>query len=246
MACGCGTCGPIIVQPDTTPDHQVLQLCDLGDESPGAGLALPTPFLRMYAVAADGTVTTKDTELDGTTPYTVTGTVTTCAGTRPEEESPGEGCERFLREECRWDDVDGDGIGDTRYVDLLAVDSCTGALTSLGTYAPGLTGPYTPVAPVENGPVAPAPAARGVQAHRLVLPPGGSWDAGTVPLLQAVTLVARGTATVTTADGPSDLVAGESIGWSVARDADAFLVGPLLVTAGDGPVAVSWTAGVQL
>ncbi|WP_329368719.1 hypothetical protein OG896_24530 [Streptomyces sp. NBC_00669] len=239
-----GTCCGSSDEDGTTvapgPDTEVLTLCDVAADGTTTG------FLRFLTIAADGTVTTADTELDGVTAYTTAGAVHVCTVAN-EDESPGEPeCVQHLREECRWDDTDGDGTGDTRYVEVIAVDGCTGALTTVGTYEPGLTGPYTPVAPVADGPVAGAPAARGVQAHRVMVAPGGTWDASTVPLLQAVTVVARGTATVTTADGASDLVAGESIGWSVARDSDAALTGPLTVTAGDGPVAVAWTASVAL
>ncbi|MFJ6014464.1 hypothetical protein [Streptomyces sp. NPDC092952] len=226
-----GECCPV-------QDAEVVQLCDVSDD--GSGATLSTPFLRHLVYERSGAVAfAADTGLDGLTPYAPVGTVGVCA-------SASEGCAQHLREECRWDDVDGDGVGDVRYAELIVVDGCTGALTTLGTYTSDLTGPYTPVAPVDGGPVGPAPAARGVRAHRLVLAPGATWDAAAVPLLQSVTVVARGTATVTTTDGTSDLVAGESIGWSVARDGDAALVGPLTVTAGDAPVAVAWTAGVTL
>jgi hypothetical protein len=219
-------------------DVEVIQLCDISDNE--SGTVESVPFLRHFVYDTGGGVAfAADTGLDGLTPYAPAGTVGVCA-------PAADDCAQHLREECRWDDTTGDGVGDVQYVELIAVDGCTGALTTLGTYAPGLTGPYEPVAPVEDGPVTGAPAARGVQAHRVVLAAGASWDAAAVPLLQAVTVVARGTATVTTADGPSDLVAGESIGWSVARDTDAALTGPLTVTAGDGPVAVAWTASVTL
>src|SRR5690606_38668119 len=106
-------------------------------------------------------------------------------------------------EACRCDDTDGDGIGDVDYVELIAVDSCSGELTSLGTYLPDLTGPYEPVAPVEC-PVGGAPSARGVQAHRVELAPGQTWDLSAQVLVQSVTVTAHGgTALITTADGTS-------------------------------------------
>lgn len=233
---------PTVCTPSPRRTGWMLSAFTAAVEYDQAGCA--TQFLRTVTVdcATGAVLAVADTTLDGG-PYTVAGQPGQC---QPAAPGPGDECAQHLREECRWDDTDGDGVGDVRYVELLSVDGCTGALTPLRTYTPGLSGPYTPVAPVADGPVAPAPAARGVQAHRLVLTSGASWDASTVPLLQAVTLVARGTATVTTADGPSDLVAGESIGWSVARDSDAALTGPLTVTAGDAPVAVAWTAGVTL
>ncbi|MFE3378706.1 hypothetical protein [Streptomyces anulatus] len=216
---------------DPAPDAEVLHLCDRDGDTD------PVGFLRHLVYTGDATApTVLDTTLDGTTPYTVAGTVGAC-------DSP---CRPHVVEACRWDDTDGDGIGDVRYVELVSVDGCTGALTPVGTYLPDMTGPYEPTAPVDDGPVTGAPAARGVQAHRVLLAAGASWDAATVPLLQSVTVVAHGTGQVTTVDGPSALAAGESIGWSVARDSDAALTGPLTVSAVDGPVAVAWTRSVAL
>lgn len=63
------------------------------------------------------------------------------------------------------------------------MDGCTGHLSTLGTCLPDLTGPYAPVAPVAEGPVTGAPAARGAQAHRVEPAPrdlaGGSGAAET-------------------------------------------------------------------
>ncbi|MFD9422301.1 MULTISPECIES: hypothetical protein [unclassified Streptomyces] len=221
----------VLCQEPAYPDVEALQLCDT------VGEADPVPFLRHLVYTGEATApTVLDTLLDGTTPYTVAGAVGAC-------DSP---CRAHVVEACRWDDTDGDGVGDVRYVELVSVDGCTGVLTPVGTYLPDMTGPYEPVAPVDDGPVAGAPAARGVQAHRVLLPAGASWDAATVPLLQSVAVVAHGTGQVTTVDGPSALAAGESIGWSVARDSDAGLTGPLTVSAIDGPVAVAWTRSVTL
>ncbi|MGW7708259.1 hypothetical protein [Streptomyces sp. NPDC054771] len=212
-------------------DTEVLSLCDVaGDTS--------VPFLRQLALAADGTVTVTDTALDGVTPYVPAGTVGTC---------PAAPCAAHVLEECRWDDTDGDGIGDTQYVELLTVDGCTGALSVLGSYTTGLTGPYTPVAPVAEGPAEGAPAARGVQARRVMLAAGESWDASAVALLQSVTMTAHGgPATIATETGTSTLYDAESVSWSVGRDDDAALVGPLTVTAGPGTVTVAYTRAVTL
>ncbi|MEU6628462.1 hypothetical protein ABZ905_09220 [Streptomyces parvus] len=148
---------------------------------------------------------------------------------------------------CRCDDTDGDGIADTDYVELLAVD-CDGALTSLGAYAADLSAPYTPVAPIDctetdEGPEAPI----GVQPRRVELTTGQSWDAAAWPTLQSVTAIAHGgTGVVLTADGPSTLHSGEAATWSVARDTDALLTGPLTITADTGTVTLSYTIGVTL
>ncbi|MFC8723764.1 hypothetical protein [Streptomyces bacillaris] len=65
-----GTAGSISI---TGSDAEFALLCD----DDGAGSV--TPFLRRYSTSAAGTVTTTDTELDGSTAYTVAGTVTVCA-----------------------------------------------------------------------------------------------------------------------------------------------------------------------
>ncbi|MFJ6565600.1 hypothetical protein ACIQMV_38325 [Streptomyces sp. NPDC091412] len=220
-------------QPDPTPDVEVVQLCDLVDGQE------PVPFLRHLAYAPGQTApTVVDTALDGVTPYVLAGTAGVCS-------TP---CDvQAVLEQCRCDDTTGDGKADTAYVELLAVD-CDGNLTSIGTYTPGLGAPYTPVAPVdcedeEQG----ADPAFGVQAHRVELAPGTSWDADAYPTLQSVTAVSRDdTATVTTADGTSTLYPGEAATWSVGRDVDARLTGPLVITAGPGTVTVTWTEGKQL
>ncbi|KQW11425.1 hypothetical protein [Streptomyces sp. Root369] len=207
-------------------------------------------FLRNITTDCEtGAVTAVvDTTLDGT-PYTVTGAPGQCtaAGGQcwPEQPCPAQS----VIEQCRCDDTDGDGLPDVGYVELLAVD-CTGALTSLGTYTSDLTGPYTPVAPVdcdaiddEEG----APPAFGVQARRRELAAGQTWDASAWPTLQSVTAVAHGgTGLVTTADGTSTLHAGEAATWSIAREDDARLTGPLTIAADTGTVTVSYTIGVTL
>ncbi|MEW2066644.1 hypothetical protein [Streptomyces sp. NPDC007346] len=53
-------------------DREFVPLCD----DDGAGTVVP--FLRRYSTDQAGAVTATDTDLDGTTPYTVAGTVTTC------------------------------------------------------------------------------------------------------------------------------------------------------------------------
>ncbi|WP_030925392.1 hypothetical protein [Streptosporangium amethystogenes] len=152
-------------------------------------------------------------------------------------------------EACRCDDTDGDGLPDIGYVELLGVD-CDGNLTSLGTYTNGLTEPYTPVAPVDCDTVDEAEGADpafGVQARRVELAAGASWSAAAWPTLQSVTAVAfGGSGTVTTADGASTLHTGEAATWSVARDVNALLTGPLTITADTGTVTLSYTIGVTL
>ncbi|MGW6460399.1 hypothetical protein ACWF94_31505 [Streptomyces sp. NPDC055078] len=208
------------------------------------------PFLRRFTFDCDGGLTSsQDLGLDGTTPYTVAGEVGQCA------EAGGDGssvtvppCDaNAVIQACRCDDTDSDGIADTDYVELLGVD-CEGALTSLGTYTAGLTVPYVPVAPIDCAETDEgAEPAVGVQARRVEIAAGETWDAEDWTTLQSVTAIAHGgTGTVTTADGPSTLHTGEAATWSVSRDTDALLTGPLTVTADTGTVSLSYTIGVTL
>ncbi|MGW6391217.1 hypothetical protein ACWFR1_12110 [Streptomyces sp. NPDC055103] len=203
-----------------------------------------TPFLRRFTFDCDGDLTTtQDLALDGATPYVVQGEAGHCTsdGGTASAVTP---CDvQNVIQACRCDDTDGDGIADTDYVELLGVD-CEGVLTSLGTYTPDYE-PYTPLAPVECD-TAGADPATGVQARRVELTAGQTWNAAAWPTLQSVTAVARGTGTITTADGTSSLVAGESATWSVARDDDAVLTGPLTIAADTGTIAVSFTTGATL
>ncbi|MTE20282.1 hypothetical protein F0L17_14420 [Streptomyces sp. TRM43335] len=203
-------------------------------------------FLRTIVTDCESgqIVSSTDTTLDGQ-PYTPTGEVGQCvpAGGGGECCPPPEPCPaQSVIEACRCDDTDGDGAADTEYVELLGVD-CDGVLTSLGTYTPDLSGPYTPVAPVECGTGGgEAPSVAVVQARRVQLDPGAVWDAASVPLLQSVTATAHGgTGTITTADGDSTLFTGESVTWSVVRDGDTSLTGPLVIAADTGTVTVAFT-----
>ncbi|MEV5047353.1 hypothetical protein AB0N20_22625 [Streptomyces griseoincarnatus] len=211
-------------------DSEALLLCDVQPDGTSV------PFLRHVTYGDGGAVASAlDTGLDGFTPFTPAGTVGTCAVEA--EPCPA----RSVLEACRCDDTTGDGSGDTDYVELLGVD-CDGQVTSLSTWTPDLSAPYTPVSPVECDTAGAEPPVM-VQAHRVQLDPGGTWDAGSVPLLQSVTFTAHnGAGTVTTADGASTLFAGESVTWSLVRDEDTALVGPLSVTADTGTVTVAYTA----
>ncbi|WP_327415400.1 hypothetical protein [Streptomyces sp. NBC_01233] len=218
------------------PDTEVVQLCDLVD-----GVD-PVPFLRRLTFpAGGGTPTVTDTTLNGTTPYALTGTAGLCTAA---EDCPA----HTVIQMCRCDDADGDGIADTDYVELLALD-CEGVLTSIGTYTAELDAPYVPVAPIDCAETDEgAESVIGVQARRIELAVGANpWDAEVYPTLQSVTAVAHGgTGTVTTTDGPSTLHSGEAATWSVGRDVDAALTGPLTITANSGTVTITWTQGVTL
>jgi hypothetical protein len=69
-----GTGGSVAL---AAPDREFEVLCDVD----GAGVV--RAFLRRYTVDTAGAVTPVDTGLDGTTPYTVTGTVGRCQETPP-------------------------------------------------------------------------------------------------------------------------------------------------------------------
>lgn len=209
-------------------DVEVIQLCDVQSDG------VLVPFLRHITYGTGGQVSMAvDTALDGFAPYTATGVVGVCD--RPEPVT--------VLEECRCDDSDGDGAGDTPYVELIAVYE-DGTLTTVGTYTEDLSGPYEPVSPVPcEQDTEGAQEVRAVQAHRMQLAPGASWSAGWVPTLQSVTITAHGGTGTITADGePSTLFEGESVTWSVTRDDDAILTGPLLITAGTGTITVTYTS----
>ncbi|MEU5497972.1 hypothetical protein [Streptomyces griseofuscus] len=208
-------------------------------------------FLRNVITDCEtGAVTAvTDTTLDGQ-PYTVTGQAGQCTAVGggaccPEQPCPAQN----VIEVCRCDDTDGDGLPEVGYVEILGAD-CTGALTSLGTYTEDLAAPYTPVSPVDCSTLddtAGAPPAFGVQAHRVELTGGGTWTADSWPTLQSVTAVAHsGTGRITTGDGSSTLHQGEAATWSIARDDDARLIGPLAITPDTGTVTITFTTGVQL
>ncbi|MFI2434641.1 hypothetical protein [Streptomyces sp. NPDC018693] len=208
-----------------------------------------TPFLRRFTFDCDGGLTsTQDLGLDGATPYVVQGEVGQCTadGATTGAITP---CDvQNVIEACRCDDADGDGVPEVGYVELLAVD-CTGTLSSVGTYLPDYSAPYTPVAPMDcdAGEDLGAEPAFGVQAHRTELASGASWSADAWPTLQSVTAVAHGgTGLITTAEGASTLHPGEAATWSVGRDTDARLTGPLVIAADTGTVTITYTTGVQL
>lgn len=74
-----GTVGSVSV---AGVDAEFVVLCD----DDGAGTI--TPFVRRFSTTPAGAVTTVDTELDGTTPYTVAGTVGLCGKTAPVDVVP--------------------------------------------------------------------------------------------------------------------------------------------------------------
>ncbi|MFD4758234.1 hypothetical protein ACFWOJ_04880 [Streptomyces sp. NPDC058439] len=106
-------------------------------------------FLRTIVkdCATGATVSVIDTTLDGEL-YEVTGDVGQCTPASGGGTPQPDQCQaNTVIEARRCDDTDGDGVADTDYVELLAVD-CDDTLTSSGTYTPDLSAPYDPVAPV--------------------------------------------------------------------------------------------------
>ncbi|WP_413808122.1 hypothetical protein [Streptomyces sp. OE57] len=237
MACGGGSGGSAAPCGDT----ETLVLCDTAADG------TVTPFVRRLTFDCTGEVaSTEDLELDGTAPYTPSGTVGQCQTAAGQEPVPCEA--QNVLSACRCDDTDGDGIADTEYTELLTVD-CAGALSSIGTYTPDLAAPYTPVAPVDcDAGAEGADPALGVQPGRVQLAVGASWNADSVAALQSVTATAHtGPGQITTSDGTSTLFQGESVTWSTSREGDALLTGPLIITATGGIVTVTYTlGGVQL
>ncbi|WP_329368724.1 hypothetical protein OG896_24545 [Streptomyces sp. NBC_00669] len=220
-------------------DNEIVVLCDVAAD----GTA--TPFLRRYSVASDGTVTTTDTALDGTTAYTPAGTVTTCTG--GEEESPGPiPSGKQILERCGCDDTDGDGIGDVTYTEIWAIDpDGVDAPALLGTYQDGdLTQPYTPVAPVDctssSDPTTPTtPVTVHSGGANLAASTAASLPTSGLQSLTVTTLT--GNTVVVTDSGSVTIPAGATLTWSVTRDQDQALTVTSVTT---GPVAtalVAWT-----
>ncbi|MER7477437.1 hypothetical protein ABTX60_07240 [Streptomyces sp. NPDC126510] len=200
-----------------------------------------TQFFRTLVTDCEtGTVLSHlDTTLDGAA-YTPQGTVGTC--------QPDECPVQQVIQADRCDDTTGDGLPDTSFVELLGID-CLGVVRSIGNYNCTLEAPYTPVSPVDCWPdVEPVPPVlSGVQARRVQLAPGQSWNGLLYGTLRTVTATAHnGTGTVTTTDGTSTLFEGETATWSISKDPDVRLVGPLTITAATGTITVTFTTGVDL
>jgi hypothetical protein len=77
---------------------------------------------------------------------------------------------------------------------------------------------------------------------------GQVWSAATYgPLLRSVTATAHtGPGQITTEDETSTLHQGETVTWSITKDTDTGLVGPLTITATGGVITVAYTLGVTL
>ncbi|MFF3654876.1 hypothetical protein [Streptomyces olivochromogenes] len=185
-----------------------------------------TPFLRAYTYDCTGLLlATTDTELDGSTAYTLQGEAGICSGTSGATVAP-DTCAKAVVERCGCDDTDSDGLGDVTYTELWAVDPCNGEdPVLLGTFLDGdLTQPYTPVAPVDctAAEALPGPLSTGVRA---VTGTAAVNLASTFPGVQSVSLtVLAGTVNVTMSDGANvPIPAGVTMTWSVAQESDIAL-----------------------
>ncbi|WP_405893703.1 hypothetical protein OG272_15685 [Streptomyces sp. NBC_00104] len=198
----------------SAPDREFELLCDVAADGTS------TPFLRRVSVDGTGISTVLDTALDGTTPYTPTGTVGVC---------PAEVTDYEVLELC---DVAADGTS-TPFLRRLAIAE-DGTVTVTDTALDGTTA-YTPAGTVGQCPVT-AP-------QKTVTPHGTQntdWDLAANAGTQSVTLlVYSGTVTVTTADGTLTVPAGASITWGVDGDTvDSALAGTITID-GD-PAAATW------
>lgn len=197
----------------SAPDREFEILCDIAAD----GTA--TPFMRRVSVDSVGTSTVLDTTLDGTTPYTPTGTVGVC----PESVTDYE-----VIELC---DIAADGTA-TPFLRRLAIAE-DGTVTTTDTALDGTTA-YTPAGTVGQCPVTVPP--------KTVTPHGTqstAWDLAANAGTQSVTLlVYSGTATVTTAEGALTVPAGASLTWGVDGDTvDSELTGTLSIA---GAAGASW------
>ena len=195
-------------------------------------------FIRQFCVdCANGT--SRDTELDGITPYTVQGTVKSCA------------TDGRLEVLCACSDDDGDGIGETSYKKLVYIGQ-DGSVTFLANYDRTLTNKYTPISPVDcNVPGDNLVAAR---ARYKTISNVGTWVLGADSALPtssvSVAVVSVGNVatppTVTDAGGTYPLFYGQALSWSTqfSRDVSG-LRPPLVFTSNLGDsLAVAWVEEV--
>lgn len=141
---GCCGQGPVIVSgAAATPrvDVETLLLCDVLPDGTVAGLALVEP---VYDTSSGERVGTRIVD-------PVTGAVYTPAGTLGLCSSPDDGCARQITVSSLCDDTDGDGVGDTPFVQVWSLDPCgDGAPELVGMYRPDdFTVSYTPVSPAD-------------------------------------------------------------------------------------------------
>lgn len=145
-----GCCGqaPVIVSQAAAAtarvDVEPLLLCDVLPDGTIVGLA---QVESVYDASTGARLSTRIVNPTTGATYTATGTLGLCS-------PPADECARQITQVTRCDDTTGDGIGDTEYVEVWALDPCDGGAPQLvGTYLAGdFTTPYTPTSP------APCPA----------------------------------------------------------------------------------------
>ncbi len=145
---GCCGQGPVIVSQAAAAtarvDVEPLLLCDVLPDGTIAGLA---QVESIYDANTGARLSTRIVNPTTGATYTPTGTLGLCS-------PPADDCARQITQVTHCDDTTGDGIGDTEYVEVWALDPCDGGAPQLvGTYLAGdFTTPYTPTSP------APCPA----------------------------------------------------------------------------------------
>ncbi|MFJ7090361.1 hypothetical protein ACIQWL_08850 [Streptomyces mirabilis] len=122
-------------------DVEPLLLCDVLPDGTIAGLA---QVESIYDANTGARLSTRIVNPTTGATYTPTGTLGLCS-------PPADECARQITQVTHCDDTTGDGIGDTEYVEVWALDPCDGGAPQLvGTYLAGdFTSPYTPTAPAD-------------------------------------------------------------------------------------------------
>ncbi|MGW2951506.1 hypothetical protein [Streptomyces eurythermus] len=141
--CGCGQ-GPVIVSGTQAParvDVETVLLCDVLADGTVAATVLVEP---VYDTNTGARIATRLVDPATGATYTPIGTLGLCS-------PPADECARQITEVTLCDDTNGDGVGDTEYVQVWALDPCDGGAPQLiGTYVAGdYSTPYTPTALVE-------------------------------------------------------------------------------------------------
>ncbi|MER5699490.1 hypothetical protein ACWDBO_48960 [Streptomyces mirabilis] len=140
---GCCGQGPVIVSQAAAAtarvDVEPLLLCDVLPDGTIAGLA---QVESVYDASTGARLSTRIVNPTTGATYTPTGTLGLCS-------PPADECARQITQVTRCDDTTGDGIGDTEYVEVWALDPCDGAAPQLvGTYLAGdYSSAYTPTSP---------------------------------------------------------------------------------------------------
>ena len=138
---GCCGQGPVInaAAAPSRVDVETVLLCDVLADGTVAAVVLVEP---IYDTNTGQRVSTRIVNPTTGATYTPTGTLGLCS-------PPADECARQITQVTRCDDTTGDGVGDTEYVEVWALDPCDGGTPQLvGTYAAGdYSSAYTPTSP---------------------------------------------------------------------------------------------------